>query len=142
MFWPRRQGAQAAAKAPSVTVFDVRKGTEALLQFEARHGCTGQVESMLDDVRGILDGEILYSTTTAEEIEQVWINLLRLGMLDDLLSLIRRTDLPFLLKYAAFWSTADGNTTFAGSEGRRSAPSTRTAISSRWAASYGAGIHR
>src|SRR4029077_3143230 len=94
MLWPRRQGNQAAARAPGVTVFDVRKGTEALLQFEARHGCIGQVESMLDDVRRILDGEILYSKTTAEEIEQVWINLLRLGMLDDLLSLIRRTDLP------------------------------------------------
>jgi hypothetical protein len=98
MSWRRRQGAdgaQGAARAPSVTVFDVRKGTEALLQFEARHGCIGQIEPMLDDIRRILDGEIVYSATTAEEIEQVWINLLRLGMLDDLLSLIRRTDLPF-----------------------------------------------
>src|SRR6266404_4709349 len=98
MSWRRRQGAdgaKGAARAPSVTVFDVRKGTEALLKFEARHGCIGQIEPMLDDIRRILDGEIVYSATTAEEIEQVWINLLRLGMLDDLLSLIRRTDLPF-----------------------------------------------
>jgi hypothetical protein len=103
MIWPKRGGANGDQAAPKgVTLYDLRMATEAVLQFEARHGCTGQVESMLDDIRRILDGEILFSKTTPEEIEQVWINLLRLGMLDDLLSLIERGDLPFPVEICRF----------------------------------------
>lgn len=53
---------------------------------------------MLEDVRRtLLDGEILYPATAAEvnAVEDVWVNLLRLGMLDELLSLIKRDNLPF-----------------------------------------------
>src|SRR5438874_1136538 len=83
MFWPHRQDAtgaqETAAQPPRVTVSDLLSRTEAVLLFEARHGCIGQTEQMLDDVRRLLlDDEILRSATTAEEIEQLWINLLRL----------------------------------------------------------------
>src|SRR5438045_5561620 len=61
LFWPHRQdangaqgNAQEAAPPPRVTVSDLLARTEAVLLFEARHGCTGQAEAMLDDVRGLL----------------------------------------------------------------------------------------
>jgi hypothetical protein len=83
-------------KPPPVTISDLLGRTEALLLFEARHGCIGQVDSMLDEIRTLLvDQDIPRSATTSGEIEQVWINLLRLGMLDDLLGLIERSELPF-----------------------------------------------
>jgi hypothetical protein len=80
-----------------VTVFDLVRDTNEILLFEVRHGCTGQVESMLADIRRRLHDTILYSQTPAEDVavEQVWINLLRLGMLNDLLGLIKRAELPF-----------------------------------------------
>ena len=90
LFRPQRQGAngaEGAQKPPRVTVSDLVRSTEAVLQFEARHGCIGQVEAMFDDIRTLLrDDEILHSPTTLEETEQLWINLLRLGMLDELLA--------------------------------------------------------
>jgi hypothetical protein len=89
----------------SATVYDLVKSTNELLLFEAQHGCTGQVESMLADIRRrYLDGSLLYSNTPAEDvaIEQVWINLLRLGMLDDLLDLIKRAELPFPSEISRF----------------------------------------
>src|SRR5437016_1222708 len=67
MFWPHRQdanGAQEAPPPPRVTLSDLLSRTEAVLLFEARHGCIGQAESMLDDVRRLLlDDEILRSAT-------------------------------------------------------------------------------
>src|SRR5258708_18055322 len=117
LFWPHRQDANGAqgdaqetatppretATPPRVTVSDLLARTEAVLLFEARYGCIGQAEAMLDDVRRLLvDDEILRSTTTTEEIEQLWINLLRLGMLDDLLGLIERGVLAFAPEICRF----------------------------------------
>jgi hypothetical protein len=106
LFRPQRQGAngaEGAQKPPRVTVSDLVRSTEAVLQFEARHGCIGQAEAMLDDVLTLLrDDEILHSPTTLEETEQLWINLLRLGMLDELLGLIGRSELPFSAEIRRF----------------------------------------
>jgi len=114
MFSQQRQDASSAPTvataplcetSPSVTVFDLVKDTNEVLLFEARHGCTGQVESMLADIRRLyLHGTILRSNTAADEaaVEQVWINLLRLGMLDDLLGLIKRAELPFSSEICRF----------------------------------------
>ena len=94
-----------AHKAPLVTVSDLVRSTEAVLQFEARHGyywCQAEGDA-LDDVRALLlDNDILHSPTTPEETEQVWINLLRLGMLDELLGLIGRSELPFSAEIRRF----------------------------------------
>jgi hypothetical protein len=86
------------APASGVTVLALKERTERLLLDEARYGCAGQIELAIRQVgKTAVDGEIqvLGVEEEKEAIEQVWINLLRLGLLDELLALIERELLPF-----------------------------------------------
>src|SRR5262245_30598562 len=81
----------------SITVVDLVRQTDALLLLEARHGCVGHVDDVLEQIKSILRTSIILPPESDAEkgaIEQLWINFLRLGMLDELLGLIRSTDLP------------------------------------------------
>ena len=96
VLWPR---SQPAVTTPSgVTAFDLHNETNGLLLDEARYGCMGQIERRIERVgRTIVDGEIRVLGTEEEKgvVEQTWINLLRLGLLDELLALFDRAVFPF-----------------------------------------------
>jgi hypothetical protein len=106
MLWPLRRRAteNAEPSAPRITVGDLVNATGKLLLFEARHGCTGQIETVLESVREILNsGDVACpATTEPEAIEQLWINLLRLGFLDELLGLTERLNLPIPVEICSF----------------------------------------
>lgn len=88
----------ARARPSALTAFDLKQRTERLLLDEARFGCAGQIELAIRQVgKTVVAGEIWGSGGDEEKeaIEQVWINLLRLGLLDELLALIERRLLSF-----------------------------------------------
>src|SRR5262245_32062848 len=70
--------------------------TDALLALEVRAGCFGYVETLLADISAaILDGKISYAGAEQEHaVERIWINLLRLGLFDELRHLIDQHRLP------------------------------------------------
>ena len=79
--------------------------TDALIQSELRNGCTGEVEARLDNFRkSILENKVTYSATTAEDqaLDRLSVNLLRLGLFDELLHLVRQHKLPFRPEFEAF----------------------------------------
>jgi hypothetical protein len=96
VLWPR--GQRVAATPSGVTVFDLHNETNSLLQDEARYGCMGEIERRIERVgRTVVKGEIRVLGTPEETgvAEQLWINLLRLGLLDELLALFDRAVFPF-----------------------------------------------
>jgi hypothetical protein len=104
--WPalfaRLLGLRPRAVGPALagggTVSELKQRTERLLLDEARYGCAGQIELAIRQVgKTVVDGDILVLGLAEEKeaIEQLWINLLRLGLLDELLALIERRLLSF-----------------------------------------------
>ncbi len=94
VLWPR---SRAAAKPSGVTAFDLQNETNSLLLDEARYGCMGQIETQIERVgRAVADGEIRVLGTPEEKgvVEQLSLNLLRLGLLDELLALFDRAVFP------------------------------------------------
>lgn len=94
ILWPR---SQPAAEPSGVTAFDLQSETNGLLLDEARYGCMGQIESRIERVgRAVAEGKIRVLGTEEEKgvVEQTWINLLRLGLLDELLALLDRAVFP------------------------------------------------
>ncbi len=88
-----RSHAVALSKRSGVTAFDLRQRTERLLSDEARYGCGGQIELAIRQVgKTVVEGEIRVLGGEDEKvaIEHIWINLLRLGLLDELLALVER----------------------------------------------------
>lgn len=86
------------ANPPGVTVFDLQQRTDRLLMEEARYGCAGQIELAIRQVgQTVVHGEIRVLGGEEEKAatEQIWINLLRLGLLDELLALVDRGLFPF-----------------------------------------------
>lgn len=82
-----------AAKPSGATAFDLQNETNALLLDEARYGCMGQIEPRIERVgRAVAAGEIRVLGTPEETgvVEQLSLNLLRLGLLDELLTLYDR----------------------------------------------------
>lgn len=96
--WRGTQVPEAAKRAPEgPTMSEVLARTESLLAFEVRNGCGDEIEPMLDELRkSILDDKTFYEATPAEDIaiDQLWVNLLRLGMFDELRYLVGRHGLP------------------------------------------------
>ena len=88
-----RPRSQPAAPPSGVTVFDLQTETNQLLLDEARYGCMGQIEPRIARVgRAVAEGEIRVLGTPEEAgvVEQLSLNLLRLGLLDELLALYDR----------------------------------------------------
>ncbi len=89
---------QPVGPASGLTVSGLKQQTERLLLDEARYGCAGQIELAIRQVgKTVANGEIrvLGAEEEKDAIDQIWINLLRLGLLDELLALIERRLLPF-----------------------------------------------
>ena len=76
--------------------------TDALITSEVRDGCTSEVEMRLADIRkSLLDDKLTYSATAAEDeaLERLSVNLLRLGLFDELLHLVRQHKLPLRYEF-------------------------------------------
>jgi hypothetical protein len=98
--WSRGLGARPTALPevpPAPTLVDLANETDALLTSELRYGCTRELETLLDDVREtIVEDKASYSATPAEDnaLDRLWVNLLRLGLFDELVHLVRYYNLP------------------------------------------------
>lgn len=85
--------------------------TDALLNSELRDGCTRELEARLDDARkSMLENEVTYSATAAEDqaLDRLSVNLLRLGLFDELLHLVRQHKLPLRPQFEAFINDCEG----------------------------------
>jgi hypothetical protein len=97
-------GAQSG-RPPGPTLADLANETDALMAAEVRNGCTAEIEAGLGGVReSILSGKLAYLQTVAEEhaLDRLWVNLLRLGLFDELLYLLNRYELPLAPEVATF----------------------------------------
>jgi hypothetical protein len=82
---------------PAPTLVDLASETDALLTSEVRRGPTRELETLLDEVRKkIFDDKIAYAASPLEHdaIDRLWVNLLRLGLFDELAHLVRHHNLP------------------------------------------------
>ena len=101
-FGKSKQDMKAAIEAQVVlprisTLLDLANETNSLLAFEINNGCMGPVDQLIDDLRKtILENKVVYSPSIAEDgaVDRLWINLLRLGLFDELLHLVNQLDLP------------------------------------------------
>ena len=82
------------SQAPNLS--ELASLSDTLLALEVHIGCFGPVERLLAKVsKLILEGRVSYSDAEDEQaIERIWINLLRLGLLDELRHLIDQHKLP------------------------------------------------
>lgn len=79
------------------TLIDVANETDSLLAYEINNGCMGDVEQLLDEVRKtILGNRVAHTPSTGDSdtVDRLWINLLRLGLFDELLHLVDQHKLP------------------------------------------------
>ncbi len=82
---------------PTPTLVDLANETDALLTSEVRNGSTLELETLLDDVRQrIFDNKITYAASPVENeaLDRLWVNLLRLGLFDELAHLVKHHNLP------------------------------------------------
>ena len=89
--------AQTAA-LPSPSLLDLASESDAILGFEVRKGCLGEVEAQLDAIRKkILEWQTGYTGTVYEDeaLDRIWVNLLRLGLFEELRHLAGPCNLPF-----------------------------------------------
>jgi glycosyltransferase domain-containing protein len=69
--------------------------TDALLSLEVRSGCFGEVEALLAKASAaIFANKVSYASEQAHAVERIWINLLRLGLFDELRHVIDQHALP------------------------------------------------
>ena len=86
-----------AASAWAPILLRLANETDKIISFEVRNGCVAEVETMLAGIRKtILEGELPYGATAIEDeaLDRLWVNLLRLGLFDELLYLIEHHKLP------------------------------------------------
>ena len=96
--------AQKAA-LPSPSLLDLANESDAILGFEVRKGCLGEVEAQLDAIRKkILEWQTGYTGTVYEDeaLDRIWVNLLRLGLFEELRYLAGPRTLPFRFEVKAF----------------------------------------
>jgi glycosyltransferase domain-containing protein len=109
-FGKSKQDMKAAAEAQVVlprisTLLDLANETDSLLAFEINNGCLGPVDQLIDDLRKtILENKVVYAPSISEDdaVERLWINLLRLGLFDELLHLVNQLDLPLRTEARTF----------------------------------------
>ena len=77
--------------------------TDALLSLEIRVGCFGEVERLLAGVSaGIFANRVSYAPEQEHAVERIWINLLRLGLFDELRHVIKQHALPVQAEVKSF----------------------------------------
>ena len=87
------------------TLIDVADETDSLLAFEINNGCMGEVEQLVDELRRtILENRTAHASSTVEHdaIDRLWVNLLRLGLFDELAHLVRHHNLPLRPEVSTF----------------------------------------
>jgi len=92
------------AAAPP-TLLELANETDSIIGFEVREGCLGEVEGQLDALRKkILEWATRYEGTVHEDeaLDRIWVNLLRLGLFNELRHLTGRCNLPFRSEVKAF----------------------------------------
>ena len=101
-------GAGLAALPPTLptpSLLDLANEADAVLGLEVRKGCLGEVEAQLEVLRKrILEWETGYVGTVYEDeaLDRIWVNLLRLGLFDELRHLALHHDFPFRFEVKAF----------------------------------------
>jgi hypothetical protein len=96
---------------PAPTLLDLANETDALLISEVRNGATREVETLLDGVRQrILENKITYVASPIEDeaLDRLWVNLLRLGLFDELAHLVRYRNLPLRPEVRTFIDYCEG----------------------------------
>jgi hypothetical protein len=94
---------QAALPTPSL--LDLANESDAILGFEVRKGCLGEVEAQLDTIRKkILQWQTGYTGTVYEDeaLDRIWVNLLRLGLFEELRHLAGPCNLPLRFEVKTF----------------------------------------
>ena len=82
---------------PAPTLASLANETDALIGHEIREGCTSEIETLLEGIRrSMLEDSVAYLQTLEDDhaLERLWVNLLRLGLFDEFLQLVRRHNLP------------------------------------------------
>ena len=106
-----RSGKTAAAVAPEPalialpTLQELANESDAVNAAEVRDGCVGPVEAQLARLRDkIRNWQTTYEGTPqeAEALDRLWVNLLRLGLFDELRHLAETCKLPFRPEIKAF----------------------------------------
>ena len=78
---------------------------DALLALEVRYGCFGLVEVRLSELSEIIRSNKMVYKGTADDVrfvDRLWISLLRLGLFDELVHLVKQYDLPIKAEVKAF----------------------------------------
>lgn len=79
------------------TLTHLTQRAEEVLRREVEEGCVPDIEPQLEEVRALIHAEDLHHSgepADDEALDQLWVALLRLGMFDELLSLVNRLNLP------------------------------------------------
>lgn len=88
------------------TLLELANDSDAVTAFEVREGCVGEAEEKLDTLRQKIAGAQPAYTGTAldnETLDRLWVNLLRLGLFDELRYLAGPPcSLPFRAEIKAF----------------------------------------
>ena len=90
---------------PTPSLLDLANEADAVLGLEVRRGCVGEVEAQLEVLRRrILEWETGYVGTVYEDeaLDRIWVNLLRLGLFDELRHLALHHNFPFRFEVKAF----------------------------------------
>ena len=94
-----------APTLPSPSLLDLANETDAVLGLEVRKGCLGEVDAQVAVLRKrILEWETGYVGTVYEDeaLDRIWVNLLRLGLFDELRHLADHRNFPFRFEVKAF----------------------------------------
>jgi hypothetical protein len=95
----------APAEPPLPTLSELANESDSIMAFEVREGCIAEVDGRLQALRQkILGWRTKYEGTPAEDeaLDRIWVNLLRLGLFDELRFLANERALPFRQEIKAF----------------------------------------
>lgn len=97
------EGRTTLPAAPSLR--DLLHHTDDLLALEVHYGCFGLIEIRLSELSEIIRSNTMVYEGTAVDVEaldRLWVNLLRLGLFDELVHLVKQYDLPLKAEVKTF----------------------------------------
>ncbi|CAN5884754.1 hypothetical protein BH11PSE3_BH11PSE3_03910 [soil metagenome] len=95
--------AQSTTSLP--TLLELANESDSIIAFELREGCVPEVDAKLDVLRRKMQGwQTPYGGTSNEDeaLDRIWVNVLRLGLFDELRYLSGQRQLPFRPEITAF----------------------------------------
>lgn len=93
----RHDGSHKASKAQLPSVTDLVNEAHALLLHEVRYGCGGEFDERAQRIgKQVAEGRVAFQDGDGdkERFEELWVSMLRLGLLDALIALSARRSLP------------------------------------------------